>query len=158
MNVEMTKEETYREVLVQVKAVLDGESNLTAQMATVCSFLKDRFSDSFFWVGFYCVDPHKTGELVIGPYQGTLGCLRIPFGRGVCGAAAASGDTQLVDNVHDIADHIACDSRSNSEIVVPVWDKTGLLIAVLDIDSEDFAAFDEVDKNYLEQLMADVFA
>jgi len=95
---------------------------------------------------------------VVGPYQGTLGCLRIAFGRGVCGAAAASRRTQLVEDVHAFPGHIACDSRSESEIVVPVFDASGALIAVLDVDATEKAAFDTADAEALERLMARVFA
>jgi hypothetical protein len=93
-------------------------------MATVASMLAASF-DHYFWTGFYVVDPTRVRELVVGPYQGTLGCLRIAFGRGVCGTAAATGQTQLVEDVHAFPGHIACDSRSASEIVVPVFDGQG---------------------------------
>src|SRR5690606_5162100 len=106
-----------------------------------------------FWTGFYGVDPAKGNELVVGPYQGTLGCLRIAFGRGVCGTAAATGRTQIVQDVHAFPGHIACDPRSASEIVVPVFDRSGALIAVLDVDAEQKAAFDAVDAERLERLM-----
>ncbi len=104
------------------------------------------------------MDPDKEDELVVGPYQGTLGCLRIAFSRGVCGAAARSGKTQLVADVHAVADHIACDSATNSEIVVPVFDEDGKLCAVLDIDSTQANAFDEDDKAGLEAICADLLA
>src|SRR5512140_1275245 len=114
------KSERYAAVADEIAAVLEGEPNLTARMATVASMLAASFDD-YFWTGFYLVDPEKEAELVVGPYQGTLGCLRIAFGRGVCGTAAATGETQVVADVHAFPDHIACDSRSNSEIVVPVF-------------------------------------
>jgi GAF domain-containing protein len=98
------------------------------------------------------VDPDKPQELVVGPYQGSLGCLRIGFGKGVCGAAAASASTQRVDDVHAFPGHIACDARSRSEIVVPVFDAAGRLAAVLDIDSEQPAAFDAEDQAGLEAI------
>ncbi|CAN5410176.1 GAF domain-containing protein [soil metagenome] len=156
------KSACYAEVEGEILAVLDGEPNVTARMATVASMLRDAF-DSYFWSGFYVVDPDKAGqegegELVVGPYQGTLGCLRIPFGRGVCGAAAASGLTQVVEDVHAFPGHIACDSRSASEIVVPVFDAGGALIAVFDVDSTEPAAFDVVDQQGLERLLSKVFA
>lgn len=151
------KAERYAEVEAEILAVLDGETNLTARMATVASMLADGFP-IFFWTGFYVVDPERDGELVVGPYQGTLGCLRIPFGRGVCGAAAQTLQTQVVEDVHAFPGHIACDSRSASEIVVPVLDASGALIAVLDVDATEKAAFDAVDARALEQLMAKVFA
>ncbi|MFT4953859.1 MAG: L-methionine (R)-S-oxide reductase [Brevundimonas sp.] len=146
----------YAEVEQEILAVLDGEPDRVARMATVSSMLADAFP-AFFWTGFYVVDAAKGEELVVGPYQGTLGCLRIPFGRGVCGAAAAERKTQIVEDVHAFPGHIACDSRSASEIVVPVLDPSGELIAVLDVDATEKAAFDAVDAEWLERLMAKVF-
>jgi GAF domain-containing protein len=137
--------------------VLAGEPNLTARMATVAAMLAATF-DHFFWTGFYVVDPDKREELVVGPYQGALGCLRIPFGRGVCGAAARSRQTQVVDDVAAFPDHIACDSRSMSEIVVPVVDSQGHLLAVFDVDSDKPAAFDRTDAEWLERILQDTFA
>ena len=131
----------YAEVEAEILAVLEGEPNVTARMATVSSMLADAFED-FFWTGFYVVAPDKADELVVGPYQGTLGCLRIAFGRGVCGAAAATRQTQIVEDVHAFPGHIACDSRSASEIVVPVTDASAALIAVFDVDATTKAAFD----------------
>lgn len=147
----------YAEVEQEILAVLDGEPNLTARMATVSSMLADAFED-FFWTGFYVVDPDKEAELVVGPYQGTLGCLRIPFARGVCGAAARTGQTQIVADVHAFPGHIACDSRSASEIVVPVKDASGRLIAVFDVDATRPNAFDAVDAEALERLLGALFA
>jgi L-methionine (R)-S-oxide reductase len=146
----------YAEVEAEILAVLDGEPNRTARMATVASMLADAFP-VFFWTGFYVVDPDKADELVVGPYQGTLGCLRIAFGRGVCGAAARDRATQVVDDVHAFPGHIACDSRSASEIVVPVFDPSGHLIAVFDVDATVTSAFDAADAYALERLMARVF-
>ena len=146
----------YAEVEGEILAVLEGEPNRIARMATVASMLADAF-DSYFWTGFYVVDPDRVGELVVGPYQGTLGCLRIPFGRGVCGAAADTGQTQVVEDVHAFPGHIACDSRSASEIVVPVFGPDGGLIAVFDVDSTEKAAFDAVDQGALERLLSKVF-
>jgi len=153
----VTKKEKYSEVRAQILAVLDGEDNLTARMATVACLLAQAFPERYFWTGFYVVDPNNPAELVVGPYQGTLGCLRIAFGRGVCGAAAATGITQLVEDVHALENHIACDSRSNSEIVVPVFSAEGDLIAVFDVDSEQYSAFDELDKSWLEDIINSVF-
>jgi L-methionine (R)-S-oxide reductase len=147
----------YVEVAAEVASVLDGESNLTARMATVASMLANSF-DHYFWTGFYVVDPAKPRELVVGPYQGTLGCLRIAFGRGVCGAAAETGKTQLVEDVHAFPGHIACDSRSQSEIVVPVFDEAGALLAVFDVDSDRPAAFDAVDQQGIEAILTATFA
>jgi len=147
----------YAEVADEIASVLDGETNLTARMATVASMLASSF-DHYFWTGFYVVDPLKDRELVVGPYQGTLGCLRIAFGRGVCGAAAATGQTQLVEDVHAFPGHIACDSRSQSEIVVPVFDAAGTLLAVFDVDSDKPAAFDTVDQHGIETILKATFA
>ena len=150
------KAERYAELEAEILAVLDGEPNRTARMATVASMLADAFP-VFFWTGFYVVDEAKKEELVVGPYQGTLGCLRIAFGRGVCGTAAATRTTQIVDDVHAFPGHIACDSRSASEIVVPVFDASGALIAVFDVDATVTSAFDASDAYALERLMARVF-
>ncbi|MES2834377.1 MAG: GAF domain-containing protein [Pseudomonadota bacterium] len=147
----------YAEVETEILAVLDGEPNVTARMATVASMLADAF-ETFFWTGFYVVDPDKADELVVGPYQGTLGCLRIAFGRGVCGAVAVTRQTQIVEDVHAFPGHIACDSRSESEIVVPVFDASGALVAVFDVDAVHKGAFDADDAAALERLMAKVFA
>ena len=147
----------YAEVEAEILAVLEGEPNVTARMATLASMLADAFP-AFFWTGFYVVDPDRADELVVGPYQGTLGCLRIAFGRGVCGAAAATRRTQVVEDVSAFPGHIACDSRSASEIVVPVFDRSGALIAVLDVDAVETAAFDAVDAEALERLLGRVFA
>lgn len=147
-----TKAEAYARIAKEIAAVVEGESSHTARYATAASILTANFAPRFFWTGFYVVDPEKGDELVVGPYQGTLGCLRIPFGRGVCGAAAASGETQLVADVHAFPGHIACDARSQSEIVVPVQDSAGKLAAVLDVDSDQRDAFDEVDQAGLEAI------
>ncbi len=154
----MDKRAAYETVVAEIAAVLEGENNRTAQMATISCLLSQAFPDRYFWTGFYIVDPEKDEELVVGPYQGTLGCLRIAFGKGVCGTAAASRETQIVEDVHAVPNHIACDSRSNSEIVVPVFDGAGELVAVFDVDSTEFAAFDAVDREYLEALMKKTFA
>jgi L-methionine (R)-S-oxide reductase len=146
----------YAAVAQEIAAVLAGEPNLTARMATVASMLAATFED-YFWTGFYVVDPDKPDELVVGPYQGTLGCLRIAFGRGVCGTAAATRTTQIVADVAAIPNHIACDSRSASEIVVPVIDSAGRLVAVFDVDSERLGAFDAADAEWLERILKQVF-
>jgi len=151
------KAQRYAAVAEEIAAVLDGETNLTARMATVASMLANSF-ESYFWTGFYVVDPLKPDELVVGPYQGTLGCLRIAFGRGVCGAAARSRQTQVVADVGAFPGHIACDSHTQSEIVVPVVDVEGHLIAVFDVDSDRPAAFDQLDAEWLERILQDTFA
>ena len=147
----MTKSETYKEVAAQISAVIDGETSITARYATAACLLNEAF-EYFFWTGFYVVDPLKPTELVVGPYQGTLGCLRIPFGKGVCGTCAQIEKTVIVEDVHKFPGHIACDSRSNSEIVVPVFDKDGSLAAVLDVDSTTIGSFDDEDKVGLEAI------
>lgn len=147
-----TKAARYSAVAEEIAAVLDGETNQIARMASVVSMLASSF-EHYFWTGFYLVDPNKPDELVVGPYQGSLGCLRIAFGRGVCGVAAATRMTQVVEDVHTFPGHIACDSRSASEIVVPVCDPWGQLIGVFDVDSETPAAFDTVDQAALERIL-----
>jgi L-methionine (R)-S-oxide reductase len=151
------KAQRYAAVAEEIASVLAGEPNLVARMATVASMMAASFPQ-YFWTGFYAVDPEKPDELVVGPYQGTLGCLRIAFGRGVCGAAARSRQTQVVEDVNAFPGHIACDSRSVSEIVVPVVDAQGHLIAVFDVDSDQPAAFDAVDAEWLERILQDTFA
>ena len=147
----------YAELSEEIASVLEGEPDRIARMATVASMLHDAF-DTFFWTGFYVVDAAKGDELVVGPYQGTLGCLRIAFGRGVCGTAAATGQVQIVADVDAFPGHIACDSRSKSEIVLPVRDRDGRLIAVLDVDSDRPAAFDETDARGIETILRQTFA
>lgn len=151
------KKALYDEATKELVSITEGETNITALMATVSCILSEKF-DYYFWTGFYVVDPKKENELVVGPYQGTLGCLRIPIGRGVCGTAAATRETQVIENVHEFPGHIACDSRSNSEIVVPVIDADDQLIAVLDVDSVAHGSFDEIDRVELETLMQRIFA
>jgi len=146
----------YAAVAGEIAAVLEGEPDRTARMATVAAMLAASFAP-FFWTGFYVVDPARPNELVVGPYQGTLGCLRIAFGRGVCGTAAARRETLIVPDVEAFPGHIACDSRSKSEIVVPVFDGLSQLIAVLDVDSTAPAAFDELDAKGLEAILRQVF-
>ena len=151
------KSARYAELGEEIASVLDGEHNLTARMATVASMMAASF-DSYFWTGFYVVDPEKPEELVVGPYQGSLGCLRIGFGRGVCGIAAERRETILLDDVDAFPGHIACDSRARSEIVTPVTDATGRLIAVFDVDSDRPAAFDDTDREGIEAILKSTFA
>ncbi|MGA0604166.1 GAF domain-containing protein [Caulobacter sp. KR2-114] len=146
----------YAEVADEIAAVLAGEPNLTARMATVSSMLASSFAH-YFWTGFYVVDPARDRELVVGPYQGTLGCLRIAFGRGVCGAAAAERRTILVADVEAFPGHIACDSRSRSEIVTPVFGRDGELIAVFDVDATEPGAFDARDQAGIERILDETF-
>lgn len=146
----------YRDLKAEIDAVVAGESYVPARYASAACLLSQAFSPRFFWTGFYVVDPLKPGELVVGPYQGTLGCLRIPFGKGVCGACAEQRQSIIVPDVHAFPGHIACDSRTQSEIVVPVFDKAGQLAAVLDVDSEQPDAFDEIDRSGLEAICRDL--
>jgi GAF domain-containing protein len=142
---------TYEQVTQAIEATLEGETDLLAAMATVVCLLHYTL-DTYFWTGFYRrMGPER---LLIGPYQGTLGCLEITFDRGVCGACARSGQTVIVPDVHQFPGHIACDAASKSEIVVPVFDRAGQLTAVFDVDSDQYDAFDELDRRYLEQIMA----
>ena len=147
-----SRSDIYRDLTLEIAGVVAGETSRTARFASTVSLLVGAFSPRFFWCGFYEVDPLKPAELVVGPYQGTLGCLRIPFGKGVCGACAVKRQTIIAPDVHVFPGHIACDSRSNSEIVAPVFDLEGGLIAVLDIDSTEFNAFDEADAHGLESI------
>ena len=146
----------YAALAEEIAAVLEGEGNLVARQATVASMLANAF-EHYFWTGFYLVDPTRPDELVIGPYQGTLGCLRIAPGRGVCGMAAAERRTVIVPDVDAFPGHIACDSRSRSEIVVPVLEAAGALLGVLDVDSTELAAFDETDAAGLEGILRATF-
>lgn len=148
------KKEVYEEVSKQVDAILAGESHVILKMATINCLLREAMP-YYFWTGFYLV--HE-GELVVGPYQGTLGCLHISYDRGVCGAAARTQETQIVPDVHKFPGHIACDSKSRSEIVVPVFNTKNDLIAVFDVDSTEVGSFDEIDKKYLEQIMKKQFS
>jgi GAF domain-containing protein len=143
------KRALYDEVLLRVDALLEGEDDWVAAMATVACELHHAF-ESFHWTGFYRVV--SEGLLVIGPYQGGHGCLRIPFERGVCGAAARTKTTQLVPDVEPFPGHIACSATTRSEIVIPIVTPDGRLLAVLDVDSDLPAAFDEVDQIALERL------
>jgi len=146
----------YAALAEEVASVLEGEANLTARLATVAAMVAQAF-EHFFWAGFYLVDPEKPGELVVGPYQGTLGCLRIAFGRGVCGLAAAERRAVIAPDVEAFPGHIACDARSRSEIVVPVLDRDGALIGVFDGDAETLAAFDDADAEGLARILRETF-
>ena len=143
------KEAKYDLLLRQVVATIEGEEDIIARMANIAAMIHHTFG--FWWTGFYRV---VGDELVLGPFQGPMACSRIAYGRGVCGTAWAEQNTQLVPDVELFEGHIACSSLSRSEIVVPVR-KDGKIIAVLDIDSERVATFDDVDRVWLEQI-ADV--
>lgn len=145
------KSEAYEELARQVDAVLDGIDDEIAEMATVSSLVHHAFG--FLWTGFYRVV--TPGSLMrVGPYQGTLGCLEIEFGRGVCGAAALERRPVIVRDVNEFADHIACDARSRSEIVLPVTNAGGELIAVFDVDSESVGSFDTDDERGLAKILS----
>lgn len=147
----LPKREAYDTLQAHCDAVLHGIEDPTAAMATVSCLLHHAFGH--LWTGFYLVA--EPGRLLrVGPYQGTLGCLEIPFGKGVCGTAAAERRTVVVEDVHAFPGHITCDARSRSEIVVPVLDAGGALIAVLDVDSERVGAFDDEDRRGIERLVA----
>ena len=148
----MTKEEEYRQVLPQIAALVAGEKDMIANMANIVAVLHETFG--FWWTGFYRVEGE---ELVLGPFQGPIACTRIPFGRGVCGTAWAQDRTIIVPDVNDFPGHIACSSASKSEIVVPVR-RNNQIIAVLDIDSADYNTFDAIDRQYLEQIVSEMYA
>ena len=141
------KEEKYEVLYRQIEALMEGESDMIANMANVAAMIHSTFH--FWWTGFY----RDVGEeLVLSPFQGDLACSRIEYDRGVCGTAWKSQTTQVVPDVEQFPGHIACSSLSRSEIVVPVW-RGGEIVAVLDIDSEHLATFDEVDKLWLEKIV-----
>lgn len=143
--------EAYDELCAQTDAVLDGIDDEVAAMATISALIHN--SLGHLWTGFYRVA--APGErLIVGPYQGTLGCMEIEFGKGVCGTAAAEERTVIVDDVLAFPGHITCDARSRSEIVVPVFGRDGGLIAVLDIDSDQPSAFTDEDREGLERVVA----
>ena len=146
---DVPREVRYAETIARIEALLEGESDWIAAMATVTCELHHAFP-YYHWTGFYRVTASE--QLTIGPYQGGHGCLRISFSRGVCGAAARTRQTQLVPDVEAFPGHIACSSTTRSEIVVPVLTPAGDVLAVLDVDSNDPAAFDETDRVHLEAL------
>lgn len=142
--------EAYDELNAQVGAVLEGIDDEIAAMATISALIHNAFGH--LWTGFYrVVEPDRL--LRVGPYQGTLGCLEIDFGRGVCGTAAQTGETQIVEDVMTFPGHITCDARSRSEIVVPVFNRDDDLIAVLDIDSDRVGTFSDEDRVGLQRLV-----
>lgn len=142
------KDVRYRELLPQLQSLVEGETDLTANLANVAAALKDVFG--WWWVGFYLV---KENQLVLGPFQGPVACTRIGFGKGVCGTAWKEKRSILVPDVNQFPGHIACSSASVSEIVVPVFNKENEVIAVLDVDSERYDVLDEVDVVWLEKIV-----
>lgn len=149
-----TKEEIYKEIIPQIEAILNGETDLIANTSNFCAMLKEAFD--FWWVGFYFVKQTRDSQqLVLGPFQGPLACTRINYGKGVCGTAWKQKQTIIVPNVDEFPGHIACSSLSKSEIVVPVI-RNGEVVAVLDIDSKDLNTFSFTDKEYLEDILGKI--
>ncbi|WP_317294344.1 GAF domain-containing protein [Ligilactobacillus saerimneri] len=142
----------YQLLLEQTQALLAGETDWVAKTANLSALLYEQLNDVNF-AGFY---RYENDELILGPFQGKVACVHIQMGKGVCGTAAACRETIVVPNVHEFAGHIACDSASNSEIVVPIY-RHGQLWGVLDIDSPKLSNFDEVDAQHLEQICAEIF-
>ena len=142
----ISKEEKYKQLLPQLKALVAPEKDFVANMANISAALKEVFD--FWWVGFYIV---KDDELVLGPFQGPIACTRIPFTKGVCGACYSKNQTIIVANVDEFPNHIACSSATKSEIVIPIINKNKV-IAVLDVDSKFLDNFDESDQQYLEEI------
>ncbi|MEY3687848.1 MAG: hypothetical protein RIR84_689 [Bacteroidota bacterium] len=142
------KEEKYQQLLPQIQALVDGEQNLIANLANVAAALKQQFD--FWWVGFYLIEGD---ELVLGPFQGPIACTRIRKGKGVCGTSWEKNETIIVPDVDAFPGHIACSSQSKSEIVVPFQLKNKL-VGVLDVDSEQYNSFDEIDAKYLKAIIA----
>lgn len=149
----ITKEEKYQSLLPQIKALVEGEKDLIANISNIVAVLKSAMN--YFWVGVYFVklneDTNKQ-ELVLGPFQGPVACTRISYGKGVCGKAWELKSTIIVDDVDEFPGHIACSALSKSEIVVPVLNKNGEVLLILDVDSEEKGNFDETDKQHLEDI------
>ena len=146
----MTKEDRYKSLLSQVKSLCEGEEDIIAKMANVSALLHYEFG--FWWTGFYRV---VGNELLLGPFLGPIACVHIAYGRGVCGTAWKDRRTMVVPDVEEFPGHIACSSESRSEIVVPVF-KNDEIIAVLDIDSRELATFDDIDAQYLEEIVKNI--
>lgn len=141
------KEEKYELLVSQIRALIEGENDVIAVMSNVAAAIHQTMG--FWWTGFYRV---KGDELVLGPFQGPVACMHIPYGKGVCGTAWQRAETVVVEDVEQFPGHIACSSESKSEIVVPVFGGDGKVTAVLDIDSEKLATFDDTDRRYLEEI------
>ena len=141
------KEEKYQLLVSQISSLINGEKDTTAVMSNVAAAIHQTMG--FWWTGFYRVIGN---ELVLGPFQGPVACMHIPYGKGVCGTAWQRGETIIVPDVEQFPGHIACSSESKSEIVVPVYGSDGKVMAVLDIDSEHLATFDDTDRKYLENI------
>lgn len=147
MNRVIMKEEQYKFLVSQITSLIDGEKDMIAVMSNVAAAIHQAME--FWWTGFYRVIDN---ELVLGPFQGPVACIHIPYGKGVCGTAWQRGETVIVPDVELFPGHIACSSESKSEIVVPVFDNDGKVMAVLDIDSDRLATFDDIDRKYLEDI------
>jgi len=145
----MLKEESYKWSLKQVQVQIKRHTNIVATLANTAAILKERFPN-YFWVGFYFL--HEQ-ELILGPFQGPPACMKLSLDSGVCAAAVREQKTIIVPDVHQFQGHVACDSRSNSEIVIPGFDTTNKIRMVLDIDSEKFNDFNDTDKKYLEMIV-----
>ena len=141
------KEEQYKLLVSQIASLIDGEKDTIAVMSNVAAAIHQTMG--FWWTGFYRV---VGNDLVLGPFQGPVACMHIPYGKGVCGTAWQRGETIIVPDVEQFPGHIACSSESKSEIVVPVFDHDGKVMAVLDIDSEQLATFDDIDRKDLEDI------
>lgn len=147
INQSLDKESKYKDLLPQLKALVEGEENLIANLANISAALKQTFN--FFWVGFYLVEKN---ELVLGPFQGSIACTRIEYEKGVCGTAWKEQKTIIVEDVDKFPGHIACSSLSRSEIVVPILNKNNVVTMVLDVDSNRLSDFDLIDQKYLEEI------
>ncbi len=146
----MTKQEQYELLIPQIAGLIEGETDEVSVQANISAILKENL-EYFFWIGFYEV---RDNELRLGPFQGSVACYRIPYGKGVCGTAWEEGKTIIVPDVEAFPGHIACSSLSRSEIVVPVFDTMGKCRCVIDVDSVELGSFDDTDKKYLEQIAA----
>ena len=147
------KEGRYNRIKSQLEDLLRRTEDPLARMASICAVLHHKF-DHYFWTGFYL---YKDGKLIVGPYQGSLACILLKKDTGVCWAGINRGETVIVPDVHQFPGHIACDSRSNSEIVVPLTDGSGQIVGVLDVDSTEFNNFDEVDAEWLQKIIALIY-
>ena len=143
-----TKAEKYQSLIPQIHALIEGENDLTANIANVCAALK--FGMDFFWVGFYLI---KENQLVLGPFQGPVACTRINKGKGVCGVSWEKSEVIIVDDVDQFPGHIACSALSKSEIVLPVYNSKKEIVGVLDVDSESYSTFDKTDEKYLMEIL-----
>ncbi len=148
----INKEDKYKELIPQLKILVETEDDLIANMANVCAALKQSFN--FWWIGFYLI---KNNQLVLGPFQGPIACTRINYGKGVCGKSWELNKTLIVPNVDEFEGHIACSSLSKSEIVIPIKDKQNAVIGVLDVDSEFLNHFNKTDEDYLTQILNLIF-